>query len=347
MADLACALHVHSRHSDGSGTIAEIAQAAQAAGVDVLIVTDHDTLAGRPEEGMHGRTLVLVETELSPKRRDHYLALGLPAEVAHDGMDAFAMCAAVEQAGGFGFAAHPFSTGSRIPIVDRFAQPQRWADLERPCITGIEIWNVETEGAERARSPRALASFARDPLAQFGEPNPDVLAEWDRLGRQRRVVGIAGLDAHQKGLRLGGHVLSPLPYAALFRHVRTHLLTASEPNGELDHDRALVHEALREGRCYVAVDEVAPARGFRFSARAAGGAELPMGAEADAGGWTIVAQLPRRASLTLLRDGQPVATAAAERLEAAAGEPGVYRLEARIDGRLWILSNPVYLRAGA
>jgi hypothetical protein len=25
-------------------------------------------------------------------------------------------------------------------------------------------------------------------------------------------------------------------------------------------------------------------------------------------------------------------------------EPGAYRLEARIDGRLWLLSNPIHLR---
>lgn len=341
---------MHSRHSDGTGTVAEIARAADAAGLDVLIVTDHDTLAGRPEEGRYGRTLVLVETELSPKRRDHYLAMGLPTEVAHDGLEAAAMCDAVESAGGFGFAAHPFSTGSRIPLVERFAQPQRWADLESPCITGIEVWNVETEGAERAHSPRELAAFARNPLAQFGEPNPDSLAEWDRLGARRRLVGIAGLDAHQKGLRVAGHVLSPLSYPALFRHVRTHLLTASELTGELDEDRALVYKALRSGHCYIAVDDVAPARGFDFAARGEDG-ELAMGEEGPAGEWTITARLPQRAALTLVHDGRPIETRAADQLSAdpivaefPVREAGVYRLEARIGGRLWILSNPVYLR---
>ena len=351
MADLACALHVHSRHSDGSGTIAEIAAAASAAAIDVLIITDHDTLAGRGEEGRYGQTLVLVETELSPKRRDHYLALGLPTEVAHHGLDAIAMCDAVQSAGGFGFAAHPFSSGSRIPLLDRFAQPQRWANLEGPCLTGIEVWNVETEGAERARSPRQLAAFARDPLGQFAEPSAAALAEWDRLGSRRRVVGIAGLDAHQKGLRVGGHVLSPLPYSALFRHVRTHLLIDGELCGDVERDRAAIYAALRRGRCYIAVDAVAPARGFRFGAQRGrddgGGTTLPMGDEAafDEGPWTIEARVPRTATLTLLGDGQPVATTAGERLEHQARSPGVYRVEARIDGRLWILSNPVYLRA--
>jgi predicted metal-dependent phosphoesterase TrpH len=49
--DLACVMHVHSTCSDGSGTVAEIAAAAAASGVDVVLLTDHDTLAARDQEG--------------------------------------------------------------------------------------------------------------------------------------------------------------------------------------------------------------------------------------------------------------------------------------------------------
>lgn len=343
MTDLACALHVHSVHSDGTGTIREIAHAAAEAGIDVVVVTDHDTLAGRTEEGWYGDTLVLVETELSPKRRDHYLAFGLEHEVAHDGMDAVAMCDAVAAGGGFGFAAHPFSTGALMPGLGRAAQPQRWADLERPCLTGIEVWSVETEGAERARTPGALARFAMRPLDEFPAPNPGSLAEWDRLGQTRRVVGIAGLDAHQKGVRLGDRVLSALRYSALFEHVRTHVITAGSLTGSVDYDRGLVHEGLRSGRCYMAVDALAPAHGFEFHARQ-GSVELAMGSEAPAGGWTIVADLPLPASLSLKRDGVTVAEADDDLLEFTTDESGVFRLEAWLGDRPWILSNPIYLR---
>ena len=37
-------LHMHTRYSDGTGTHRDIAQAAIAAGVDVVIVTDHNIL---------------------------------------------------------------------------------------------------------------------------------------------------------------------------------------------------------------------------------------------------------------------------------------------------------------
>jgi hypothetical protein len=53
--------------------------------------------------------------------------------------------------------------------------------------------------------------------------------------------------------------------------------------------------------------------------------------------------------VTLLRDGDPVARApAATELVHRVEEPGVYRVEARLQAygraRTWILSNPVYLR---
>ena len=55
-------------------------------------------------------------------------------------------------------------------------------------------------------------------------------------------------------------------------------MLCEEPlNGELEHDRDQVFGALREGRCYMAVESLGPPRGFSFSAN-----ELPMGAEAAA-----------------------------------------------------------------
>ena len=42
-----CVAHVHSTHSDGSATVAELRTAARAAGARVVLLTDHDTLGAR------------------------------------------------------------------------------------------------------------------------------------------------------------------------------------------------------------------------------------------------------------------------------------------------------------
>src|SRR6266550_584412 len=113
MHDLACVVHLHSTYSDGTGTVPQIARAARTNHLDAVLLTDHDTLEARRrgEEGWHGDVLVLVGEEVTPKDRDHYLAFGLDREVKRR-QPAAGICADVARAGGFGFAAHPFSRGS-------------------------------------------------------------------------------------------------------------------------------------------------------------------------------------------------------------------------------------------
>ena len=47
----------------------------------------------------------------------------------------------------------------------------------------------------------------------------------------------------------------------------------------------------------------------------------------------------------MVRNGVPFHGAQGAGLELAIEGPGAYRVEARIDGRMWLLSNPVHLRA--
>ncbi len=45
------AIHIHTTHSDGTSTIKEIAKAAKKAGLEWIIITDHNNLKGLREEG--------------------------------------------------------------------------------------------------------------------------------------------------------------------------------------------------------------------------------------------------------------------------------------------------------
>src|SRR5918998_1565717 len=104
--DLACVVHLHSTHSDGTGTVPQIAAAARRNAVDVVLLTDHDTLAAREreEEGWYGSTLVLAGEEVSPQGENHFLAFGVERPIDHSGLSAAQICAAVRTADGFGFA---------------------------------------------------------------------------------------------------------------------------------------------------------------------------------------------------------------------------------------------------
>jgi hypothetical protein len=286
--------------------------------------------------------LVCVGTEVSPKRENHYLAFGLEEEIDHTGMSAGEICAAVEAAGGFGFVAHPFSRGS--PRFRRAAGGMPWRDLDCGGYTGIEVWSFVTDTAERLESLRAAAAFVAMPQRVVDHPPARNLAEWDRLGARRRVVGIGGIDAHQIGVRVAGRVpLRLMAYRRSFSFLRTHVLLDGPLTGDAARDRDRLYAALRAGRCYLAMDRLAPARGFRF-----GGEGVAMGEEVEARPLALHARLPRAADVTLLHDGQPVARDHAAELAHRVEEPGVYRVAATLPAhgrpRTWILSNPVYLR---
>ncbi|MEA2421842.1 MAG: hypothetical protein QOF55_941 [Thermoleophilaceae bacterium] len=321
--DLACVVHLHSTHSDGTGTVAQIVSAGQRAGVDVVILTDHNTRAGAGEEGWHGTVLLLVGEEDTPGKSDHTLLLGPDLR----------------------FAAHPFSRGSER--FSRFGDGMPHTGLASPDLTGIELWSFVTDTAERVRSVREGLLFAAAPLRVIDHPPERNMVEWDRMCRSRRVVALGGLDAHQIGVRWRGRVpLRLMGYARSFRQLRTHVLCSALPTGSLEHDRTLVYDALREGSCYIAVDALAPARGFGFW----GDGNVRMGAEAPFDGQPLHVRLPRPASeLRLLRNGAVVESVRGAALDVPASGPGTYRVEARLEHRgralTWILSNPVYLRA--
>ncbi len=336
--DLTCVVHVHSTHSDGTGTVREIAAAAARNSVDVVLLTDHDTLAARRagEEGWHGDVLLLVGEEVTPKNRDHYLAFGLNREVSRR-QEAAGIVGDVASRGGFGFAAHPFSRGS-----ERFSRiaGMPWTDFDCDGLAGLEVWSFVTDTAEKLDSIPDILRFVAMPERMLDHPPARNLAEWDRLCQLRRVVGIAGIDAHQIGWRVRGRVpLRLMSYARSFRFLRTHVLVEEPLSGSLEHDRELVFSALRAGRCYMSVDSLAPPRGFSF-----GAGELPMGGEVAFDRQTLVACAPRPAQLRLVKNGEELARVSGSELSHEATEPGVYRVEAHLGDRTWILSNPIYLR---
>ena len=340
--DVACVMHLHSVHSDGTGTVAQIARAARRAGVDAVLLTDHDTLVARRrgEERWHGPVLVCVGTEVSPRGGNHYLAFGLDEEIPHRGLGAGEICRAVEAAGGFGFLAHPFSRGSA-----RFRRPGiPWHDLDCGTYTGMEVWSFVTDTAERLASVSDVARFVLAPQRVVDHPPTENLAAWDWLGASRRIVGIGGLDAHQLGVRIAGHVpLRLMAYRRSFSFLRTHALLDRPLTGDAPRDRDALYAALRAGRCYLAMDRLAPGTGFRFESDG-----VTMGEETPARPVELRAHLPRAADVTLLRDGRPQARARATELSHGVEEPGVYRIAATLPAhgraRTWILSNPIYLR---
>ena len=348
--DLSCVVHVHTTYSDGTATVPEVLTSARAAGADAVLLTDHDTLAARRDgwEGLHDGVLLLVGTEVSPKD-GHYLAFGVEHEIPHAGRSPRDIAAAVRAAGGIGFAAHPFSRGGRMlvpALARRVVLPHGWPalDADDGC-DGIELWSVTTDAAEAWRTPGEAMRWLRDPQSAVAQgPAPWHLRRWDELSAHRRLPANGGLDGHQPGIRVRGRVCSPLPHRSTFDLLRTHLLCERPLTGDVAVDRTTVLRALRAGAAWLNCPFVARADGARLWAQRADGETVPMGGEAAAGAAVLHVRLPRAAEIVVLRDGVAFERAHAAMMAVEVERPGVYRVEARIDGRLWLLSNPVRLR---
>jgi len=348
--DVSCVAHVHSDYSDGTATVPELLSAARAAGAGAVLLTDHDTLGARRDgwEGMHDGVFLLVGTEVSPKH-GHYLAFGVADEIPHAGRTAGAIAAAVRAAGGVGFAAHPFSTGGRM-LVPRLARkvilPHGWPALNAPDgYDGLELWSLTTDAAEAWHTPAEAWRWLRDPeTAVASGPPAHHLRRWDALSAHRRVPAIGGLDGHAPGVRFGGRVRSPLSHARTFGLLRTHLICDRPLSSDAGLAGATLCAALARGAAWLSCPFVAPADGARFWAERHDGGTVPMGGAAPAEPAVLRVRLPRVADIEVLRDGAPLHAVRAADAEIDVARPGVYRVEARIGGRLWLLSNPVHLR---
>jgi len=342
-------LHVHTTSSDGTASHAEVAQAAAEAGLDFVIVTDHNVWVDGVG-GYYDDVLLLVGEEIHDEDRkpqaNHLLVFNAEGELAPMAADTQALIDEVNQRGGICYLAHPFERASPLG-AELCAIP--WDAWQVGGYTGIELWNTMSEFKGLMRNKLWAVFYATFPGMGIRGPFRATLRKWDELlasGARLSVVGSA--DAHGKTYSLGPLTRQLFPYAHLFRCVNTHVLTHAPLNGDVDHDRALIYDALRSGRTWVGYDLPASTEGFRFHAHSVG-IEAQMGEElARTGAIVLKVETPLAADTKLLRDGVVVARSRRKKLDYTTVDPGVYRVEVyrrfRWEGRGWIFSSPIYVK---
>jgi len=111
-------LHVHTKYSeDGLSSVAEAVEAAKAAGLKGIAITDHDTIGGNAE-GIKLSTkefLVIPGVEIS-SRDGHILGLGVKKLVPKN-LSASETVELIRAQGGIAVAAHPFGIARKIGSV--------------------------------------------------------------------------------------------------------------------------------------------------------------------------------------------------------------------------------------
>jgi len=355
------AIHVHSRYSDGTGRIEDIARAAAEAGLDYIIITDHNTL--KPKEDGYERwingVMVIIGYEMNDlNNENHYLTLGLDKligtyENLENGELGCSLAARdyvrlVNESGGFGFMAHPDERRH-----ERGEKSYPWTHWEISEFTGIEIWNHMSEWAEGLTNGNKLERFVH-PLKSISSPSAETLSKWDELSQNRRVVGIGGVDAHAfKENLLGLFQVEVFAYKVLFKSIRTHVLLDSpiKVNDEntFEQEKEKILNGLRNGRCFVGNYYQGDARGFRFYAERMGKifnmgetvSEVPRKkSEARS---RLKVEVPAKCVVKLIHNGYTVDEMEGHKKVWEADEPGVYRVECWKNGKGWIFSNHIRL----
>jgi hypothetical protein len=186
-------VHMHTLHSDGRRTPAELVDEATAQGLDFIISTEHNTNSANLSWGHYAcpNLLVINGEEVTTTAFGHWNALGLDPTTLIDwrytprDSAISSATAQVRAVGGLAIINHPFFPDT----INRFRFGVRHFD-------GIEVWN----GKWDARNEQAVRWW--DALLRQGLPLLAVAASDthtaapspNQLGRPRTVVQASGLS---------------------------------------------------------------------------------------------------------------------------------------------------------
>ena len=346
------AIHVHSQRSDGTGTLDEIAAAANRAGLQFVILTDHGDGTRPPEPPSYRSGVLCIDGVEISTEFGHYLAIDLPHTPFRLAGHPQAVIEDVTRFGGFGFIAHPDSTKPDL----------QWSRWDLP-FDGLEWLNADSQWRDEVWGSIGvlLMTYPIRPVETLGrmlDRPANVMARWEREARSRRVPAIAGADAHARfGYRQAtdpyeDRVLARVPsYEVSFRAFANHVILGAPLSGDADTDATRVTAAIREGHVFTAIQGFAGLSAFESRAVSGHVAAVPGGYLDITGPVAIEAAIaaPEGTTLSVVRDGELLYETREPALRVDVGrQPGAYRLEARLPaqpqaGMPWLLTNPIYV----
>lgn len=314
------AIHIHSDLSDGTGDINSISKAAKHAGLDWIIITDHNNF--EIQEGFYNGVCVIRGEEVSPKAYNHYLALGIK-ELIEPNDNPQVYIDEVRRQGGFGFSAHPDESAAR----KNRANPIKW--LDKSIIPdGVEIWNWFSDWADNYNDTNifniAYGYIFRHKLIKG--PHKETLEWWDKLNNasEKIIPAIAGVDAH--ALKISKYVIpvKVFPYKTCFKTLTNIITLPQELPKTFDEQKALILEALRNGNNIIVNRHIRK--------------ETPIIKVVEN---SIQIKISTKALIKILHNGDFVFEDYGDNINFDMKEKGKYRIEIYLNNEPWIFSNPI------
>lgn len=330
------AVHVHSSASHDAQQSAEtIAHDAHEAGLDFVVLTDHDQKNGEPR--YIENVLIVPEVERSLER-GHVLALGgnAPAEDVRKSRDPWAL---LDDTHSFLVGAHPDSL--KNPLTDE----------QLAHVSGYELLSASSDFYAEARSPAVffIAAFPFRPLTAFAQLYPDRArgdARFDRLSKTRELALFCGTDDH-------GWSQQP----ARLQTYETYV-PAFFPEHDARRDADLLRAALARGESACVLGIFGDASPLSVTVKSAAGVAT-FGAHVSLPASLVVkwnGEKPQGHHYFVTKDGEPWYDSEGTEFNLILAEAGVYRLEVERTTPgfwffnrhvRWIYGNPVWVAPGS
>ncbi len=125
-------IHIHTRASDGSGTVADVMAAAEKDNLSFIAITDHNVAMTESDLAEDPPDLPIISGVELGTSAGHFLALGIPASwVPPKTKNDRELLAAARSVGALRILAHPFHPHTP------------WTDWKTNDFDGMEIWNED------------------------------------------------------------------------------------------------------------------------------------------------------------------------------------------------------------
>ena len=354
MEEITVNIHNHSLFSDGSGSYHEIAQAGLTAGVDCLIMTDHNVYVQGKDSYYYRdgkKLLMLVGEEIHNPQGEpgsHLLVLNPTRELANLSANPQMIIDAMNRDRGITVIAHPFEYGNPKLRMNSYS----WHNWDVHDYTGLEIYNFMSEFKNNSQNIVSLIRNYLNPQDNQLGANEMALNKWDELLCQgRRILAFAGSDAHRMIRKIGFFKIVAFEYEFHFRALNNHVNIPNALSGDVASDKSMVMNALKSGNFYVGLDIISPAKGFRFTANTDSGivnsgTQVLLGNSA-----TLQISIPQKCLCRLICNGTVYKQwDGVQSIPVTVTTPGYYRVECYLPYRNklrgWIYSNPIYLYRG-
>lgn len=330
------AIHIHTLYSDGSGNIETITNSAKKAGLDWIIITDHNNFDVQ-EGGINGIYVIKGE-EISPDYGNHYIALGInklipPSDNCQDNVDM------VKINGGFGFAAHPDESEQRKNLH----KPLKWTD-KNIIPDGIEIWNLFSQWGDKY-DERNIFTMAYSYLFKqnlITKPYQKTLEWWDELNNKngKIVPAISGSDAHE--FKISKYIIpvKVLSYEYSFKTILNQIYLKEELSQNFEKAKEQILNALKNGNNIIA--NVSVCKDVPKISISSSNTTVQCGETLKLDNNTYInVECKRKIKITVVKDGIKINTTNSKKLKLKLSESGKYRVETELNGKGFAYSNPI------